>query len=160
MTTPSDNQSPSSNAGSTPPSGRYRFCRGKAVDPNEGLHPELVDVADGIGQPTTAAGIPNSPQELIAMQNKKEDERPEKPEHVQSPKVKQVLDLIEKLETSELEDLQIAMAVVRHLEQYHDGIVNDMREDEKAKHSQIVAWSVDADRLYRCRLLLESVNLE
>jgi hypothetical protein len=130
------------------------------MDPNEGLHPEMAEVADGTSPMAASAGIPNSPQELIAMQNKKEDERPEKPEHVQSKKVKQVLDLLETLDTSKLEDLQIAMSVVRHLEQYHDGIVNDLKEDVKAKHSQIAAWSVDADRLYRCRLLLESVDLE
>ena len=35
-----------------------------------------------------------------------------------------------------------------------------MQEDDGAKHSQIVAWAIDADRLMRSRLLLESVDLE
>ena len=35
-----------------------------------------------------------------------------------------------------------------------------MKDDEQAKHSQIVAWSIDADRLMRSRILLESVDLE
>jgi len=35
-----------------------------------------------------------------------------------------------------------------------------MREDNDAKHSQIIAWSIDADRLMRSRMLLESIDLD
>jgi hypothetical protein len=137
-------------------SSRYRFRGGKPVDPNEGLHPEMVD----LNQPhAVAAGIPDSPQQLIAMQDH-QPQRPEKPERGQSPKVKEVLELIEKLETNSFEDQQIALALVRQLENFHDGVVDEMKEDEEAKHSQIVAWAIDADRLMRARLLLESVDLE
>lgn len=53
-----------SEADSQPLSGRYRFCAGWPVDPSEGLHPELADTAQAV---PLAAGIPSSPQELIAI---------------------------------------------------------------------------------------------
>ncbi len=109
-----------------------------------------------MSKPNEQPPIPDSPEQLIAMQ---EPRRPEKPEHQQSPKVKEVLDRINSLETSDGEDLQIALAIVRHLERLHDEIVAEMKDDDEAKHSQIVAWAIDADRLYRTRLLLESVDL-
>lgn len=136
--------------------GRYRFQGGRPLDPDAGVHPEMV--ADQNGAPIGGA-IPNSPQELIAMQESK-PERPEKPERQQSAKVKEVLDLIEKLETNPAEDQQIALALVRSLENLHDSVVNDMQDDAEAKHSQIVSWAVDADRLYRARMLIDSVELE
>ncbi|MFN5117108.1 MAG: AAA family ATPase [Cyanobacteriota bacterium] len=105
------------------------------------------------------AGIPNSPQELIAMQENK-PERPEKPERKQSGKVKEVLDLIDSLDIDAGEDQQIALTLVRRLESFHNGVVEEMKDDDDAKHSQIIRWSVDADRLYRARMLLESVDLE
>jgi hypothetical protein len=70
-----------------------------------------------------------------------------------------VLDLIAKLDNTAADDLQVALALVRRLENYHDSVVDELRDDEEAKHSQIVRWAVDADRLYRARLLLESVDL-
>lgn len=87
-------------------------------------------------------------------------ERPEKPERQQSTKVKEVLDLIEKLETNAAEDQQIALTLVRRLEGFHDEVVNEMKDDAEAKHSQIISWAIDADRLYRARMLLDSVDLE
>ena len=87
-------------------------------------------------------------------------ERPEKPERSRSAKVNEVLELISKLETSGLEDQQIALSLVRGLESFHDGVVEELREDDDAKHSQIIAWSIDADRLMRSRMLLESVDLD
>lgn len=128
----------------------------KPLDPDAGVHPEMV--ADQAAAPV-AAGIPNSPHDLIAMQTNK-PERPEKPDRQQSPKVKQVLELLESLETSAAEDQQIALFLVRHLETFHDDVVKDLQEDDDAKHSQIVSWAIDADRLYRARMLLESVDLE
>ena len=136
--------------------GRYRFRSGEPLDPNAGVHPEMVD--SGLEAAGTA-GVPNSPDQLIAMQENK-PQRPEKPEHTQSPKVKEVLELIENLDTTAHEDQQIALAIVRHLERFHDEVVEDMEQDEQAKHSQISAWAVDADRLMHCRIVLESINLE
>jgi len=152
-----------SEADSQPLSGRYRFCAGRPVDPSEGLHPELADTAQAV---PLAAGIPSSPQELIAMQSNDNipdndrAERPEKPERSRIAKVNEVLELISKLETSGLEDQQIALSLVRGLESFHDGVVEELREDDDAKHSQIIAWSIDADRLMRSRMLLESVDLD
>ena len=138
--------------------GRYRFQRGEAVNPNEGVHPEMVDTQ---AASCAGAGIPNSPQDLIAMQeNRPEKERPEKAERQQSPKVKEILDLIEKLETTAAEDQEVALTLVRRLEGFHDEMVDELKDDETAKHSQIVSWAIDADRLYRCRMLLDSVDLE
>ena len=118
---------------------RYRFRNGKPVDPAEGLHPEMADLEQ---VPEPSCPIPTSPVRQ------------------QSAKVKQVVDLIESLDTSAHEDQQIALMIVRHLERMHDDIVDEMRDDSDAKHSQIVAWAVDADRLMRCRNLLESVDLD
>jgi hypothetical protein len=92
-------------------------------------------VADQAAAPA-CAGIPNSPHDLIAMQNNRA-ERPEKPERQ-----------------------QIALFLMRRLENFHDQVVGEMKEDDDAKHSQIVSWTIDADRLYRARTLLESVDLE
>ena len=148
MSQPHDNTSPSTG-------GRYRFFGGRFADPNEGVHPEMVDLD---GTASDSSGIPDSPDALIAMQENR-PERPEKPERIHSAKVKQVLDLMEKLETSADDDQQIALAILRQLERFHDGVVEEMREDEEAKHSQIAAWAVDADRLMHCRIFLESIDL-
>ena len=161
------------------PSGRYRYSRGSRLDPSAGLHPELSDAALAVA---VAVGIPNTPQDLIAMQNddnstgnstgnaagnapgnasdNERRERPEKPEKQKSAKVNEVLELISKLDTSSLDDQQIALTLVRRLESFHDGVVEEMREDDNAEHSQIIAWSIDADRLMRSRMLLESIDLD
>ena len=64
--------SPSSSP--SPDNGRYRFRRGKAVDPQEDLHPEMVE--QGV---EVAANTPDTINELIAMQVKENPDRPEKP---------------------------------------------------------------------------------
>ncbi|MCP9829328.1 hypothetical protein KBZ19_12615 [Synechococcus sp. L2F] len=138
------------------PRGRYRFQRGQPLDPSAGVHPEMG--ADHAAAPV-GTGIPNSPQELMAMQANN-PERPEKPARQQSAKVQEVLDLIEKLDTTAAEDQQIALTLVRQLEGFHDEVVVEMKSDDDAKHTQIISWAVDADRLYRSRMLLESVDLE
>jgi hypothetical protein len=159
MTQPSDaTPGPQANQPSQPsqPRGRYRFQGGQSLDPDAGVHPEM---ASGQDNAPVGAGIPNSPHDLIAMQTNK-PERPEKPERQHSPKVKQVLELLKTLETSAAEDQQIALVLVRRLENFHDEVVGEMKDDEEAKHSQIVSWAIDADRLFRARVLLESVDLE
>jgi hypothetical protein len=156
MSKPGDSQRPSASGGPERSSGRYRFRRGRFIDPSEGVHPEMAEVDS---TPSSGGGIPSSPDELIAMQQNK-PQRPEKPERNQSPKVKDVLALMEKLETTAHEDQQIALAIVRHLERFHDGVVEEMQDDEDAKHSQIAAWAIDADRLMHCRIFLESIDLE
>jgi hypothetical protein len=129
---------------------------------DRGLGLELSDAAQDV---SVGAGIPNTPKDLIAMQtngnsDNERSERPEKPERQKSAKVSEVLELIGKLDTSGLEDQQIAISLVRGLESFHDSVVEEMREDNNAKHSQIIAWSIDADRLMRSRMLLESIDLD
>ena len=138
-------------------SGRYRYCAGRPLDPSEGIHPELnADVAPA----TENSGVPESPAALIAMQDNSSTLRPEKPERKPSAKVEQVLELLDRLETGAAEDLDLVQRLVRKLENFHDHVVEEMRDDEAASHSQLIAWSIDADRLMRSRLLLESVDLD
>jgi len=146
-----------SNTSANHNNGRYRFRRGKAVDLQEDLHPEMVE--QGV---EVAANTPDTINELIAMQEKENADRPEKPDKDRKPsaRIQEVLDLLNKLETTAAEDHEIALFLVRNLEDFHDGVVKEMQEDDGAKHSQIVAWAIDADRLMRSRLLLESVDLE
>ena len=106
-----------------------------------------------------AIAIPNSPDQLIAMQENK-PERHEKNSRPTSPKVSQVLEQIERLDTNAYEDQQIALTLVRHLEQFHDNVVEELQDDNDAKHAQIVSWAIDAERLMRCRMLLENVDLD
>ncbi len=136
--------------------GRYRFRSGQPLDPDAGVHPEMVG---DDAEVSVNSDIPNSPEQLIAMQDNKQV-RPEKPDRSQSAKVKQVLELMEQLETSAHDDQQIALEIVRHLERFHDEVVEEMQDDTDAKHSQIAAWAVDADRLMHCRIVLESIDLE
>ena len=147
---------PPSNSPS-PDNGRYRFRLGKPVDPKEDLHPEMSE--QGI---EVSTGTPNTIDELIAMQDKTNGDRPEKADKDPKPsaRIQEIFDLIDKMKTTAAEDHQIALYLVRSLEDFHDGIVKEMQEDDGAKHSQIVAWTVDADRLMRSRLLLESVDLD
>ncbi len=65
--------------------------------------------------------------------------RPETQERLQSVKGKQVLDLIEQLETNGAEDQEIALALVRRLENFHDEVVEEMKNDSDARHSQIIS---------------------
>jgi len=139
--------------------GRYRFRRGQPIDPMEGLHPELVDP-----QLEFSSAVPQSPEALIAMQHQDvpDSERPTKPDRSskETAKARQALDLIKELETTAADDLQIALALVRQLEEYHDNVVRDLHADPEANHAQITAWSVDADRLMHCRVLIDSIELQ
>ena len=138
--------------------GRYRFRQGRSLDPHEDLHPEMAEEAISVSNE-----VPGTIEELIAMQEKDKPEpsRPEKPEKSDkvTEKVRKVLDLIEELETSAAEDQEVALAIVRHLEKFHDDAVKDLVEDSESKRSQLAAWAVDADRLMYCRFLLESIDL-
>lgn len=160
---PSASSNPAgSGANAQPQSGRYRFCAGQPLDPCDGLsgaaqQPELQ--AEAL-RSSSCAGVPDSPAQLLAMQNNTPTPRPEKGPRQPSARLQQVLDLIEQLEVDPADDLDLALRLVRRLESYHDSIVEDLRDDDGADHDQIVAWAIDADRLMRCRLLLESVDLD
>lgn len=121
----------------------------------EGEHastPELASPAS----PPPADAVPSSPKELVALQQARWRE---KPERVPSAKVKQVMELVEGLELSHLEQQQLAWTLVLKLERHHDEVVEELKDDAEARHPQIVRWAVDADRLYRARLLLEWVEM-
>lgn len=139
--------------------GRYRFRLGRSLDPHEDLHPEMRDHEVSIG-----ADVPNTIDELISMQkrNEPEENRPHKPEKCDrhTAKVQRVLELIGDLETTADEDKTIALILVQRLEEYHDRIVGELTEDTGAKHIQIAAWAVDADRLMHCRIFLDSIDFE
>lgn len=139
--------------------GRYRFRQGRSLDPHEEFHPEMRDRNVDVSQ-----DVPNTLDELIAMQQNESSEhgRSEKPERCDKVtyKVKQALALIHQLETSDAEDLEIALTLVRQLEEMHDKVVIEMKEDTEAKHGQIAAWAVDADRLMHSRIFLENIDLE
>jgi hypothetical protein len=139
--------------------GRYRFSLGRSLDPHEDLHPEMRDHEVFIG-----TDVPSTIDELISMQKKSEPEeaRPHRPEECdrRTAKVQRVLELIGDLETTADEDKTIALILVQRLEEYHDRIVGELTEDTEAKHSQITAWAVDADRLMHCRILLDSIEVD
>lgn len=134
-------------------SGRYRFRGGTPLDPGEITHPEMETAQE------LSSSVPETANALLAMQQRSAP-RPEKPVKLDSPKVKQVLELMSSLDTSAGEDRQIALAIIRHHEDCHDDVVKDLRDDADADHSQIVAWAIDADRLMRCRHLLEHVDMD
>jgi len=133
--------------------GRYRFRAGNPLDPNGGDPAEL--------SPSTAdsSPIPDTADALIAMQQRHQS-RPEKPVRTDTAKVKEVLALISSLDLSAWEDQRVALTIIRHLEDYHDSVVRDLQDSADADHPQLVAWAIDADRLMRCRNLLESVDLD
>ena len=138
--------------------GRYRFRRGRSLDPNEGLHPELAEDGVEVGN-----GVPGTIDELIAMQRHEAsnpNDRPKKPEKGKpiSAKLQRVLSLLQELETSAEEDRDLALHLLRHLETFHDRVVADLQNDQTADHTQLSAWAVDADRLMHCRIILETIE--
>jgi hypothetical protein len=100
--------------------------------------------------------IPATADQLLAMQ---QANRFREDECFTTAKVLQVLDFINRLDTSAFEDQQIAWAIVRQLEILHAEVAAEMQADHAASHAQIVGWAVDADRLHLCRILLESIDL-
>ena len=152
---------PTATEGQARPNGRYRFCAGRPVDPDEGVHPEMRSDAASAGssRPADAEGIPSSPAALIAMQDTSSQPRPEKPERQTSATVTQVMELIDKLDTKAAEDLEIAFRLVRRLESFHDEVVDELRGDADASHNQLISWAIDADRLMQARILLGNVDL-
>ena len=138
--------------------GRYRFRRGRSLDPNEGVHPELTE--DGI---EVGSGVPSTIDELMAMQRHEDsnpNDHPKKPEKgkAMSEKLQKVLSLIQELDTSAEEDRDLALHLLRHLEIFHDRVVADLQKDQTADHTQLTAWAVDADRLMHCRIILETIE--
>ena len=149
-------QSPASDADAPAVSGSYRFCRGVPLNPQQGIHPELEDPGEGGGI------APRSPEELIRMQRRAtEQSRPQKSAKGEKlpPKVQKVIDCWGEQELSPAEDKAIALAILRHLEQFHDETVEEMVNADDSKRSLLATWAVDADRLMLCRIFLEGIEL-
>ena len=126
------------------------------MDPDEGLHPEILDPGAG------GSSAPHTPEDLINMQaSSASPSRPDKPTRNDkiTLKTKQALESLEKLELSPAEDKQVALSILRYLESYHDDEVEELIEAADSKCSQVAAWAVDADRLMLCRIVLEGVEL-
>lgn len=159
----SNNHSSAGNGAEAQPlSGRYRFCGGQPLDPSEGASAEPQHPEYQAEEPlaTVSVGVPDSPAQLFAMQDNNPNPRPEKGSRQPAAKVQQVLELLDTLELDPVDDLDLATRLVRRLEGYHDSVVIDLRDDDGANHDQIIAWAVDADRLMRSRILLESIDLD
>jgi hypothetical protein len=122
-------------------------------------HPRQPDVPAETPLSRASNDIPASPAQLLALQSTTPAPRPEKGPRQPSVKAQQVLDLIEALDLDAADDLDLATRLVRRLESDHDLVVEELRDDPAANHGQLVAWAVDADRLMRSRLLLESIDL-
>jgi hypothetical protein len=129
----------------------------ESADPNEERHPEMAE-ADAI---PSGAGVPTSPEALIAMQSREGVPEGGASEHQPlTDKVREVLQRIEELDTSALEVQMLALALVRLLEEHHEQVMEGLLSNEGACHQQIMLWATDAERLTHCRMLLESVDLE
>ena len=123
----------------------------------DGVHPEMRSNA-ACGHDNKS--VPTTPNALIAMQDKSNKPRPEKPERQTSANVTRVMELIARLDTRAVEDLEIAFRLVHRLESFHDEVVDEMRNDAEASHNQLIRWAIDADRLMQARTLLGNVDLE
>ena len=126
------------------------------MDPDADLHPEMQNPGTGGGS------APNTPEELFKMQATfQKHNRPDKP--VESDKitvkVRGALKFLDKLKLSAAENKEVALAIVRHLETYHDEETEELMESSLSKRCQVAAWAVDADRLMLCRIVLEGIEL-
>jgi hypothetical protein len=107
--------------------------------------------------------VPPSPDALIAMQQRGTEaaaSAAEAEEQRRSAKLDQLLAQIESLDICAWESQQLALVLVHRLEKFHDAVVAELNGDENAPHNQIARWAIDADRLCRCRRMLEEVDLE
>lgn len=108
---------------------------------------------------TNKPSVPPSPDALITLQRHGGAAADEQ-DNRRSAKLDQLLDLVARLEIGAWESQQLALSLLRHLEKFHDAVVAELDCDERAPHRQIARWAIDADRLTRCRLLLEDIDLE
>jgi hypothetical protein len=76
----------------------------------------------------------------------------------QSDDVKKALAFIDSLDMEVEEEQHIALVIIARLEYYHDFVANSMIEEGDNKPEDVCGWAIDADRLSRCRELLESIG--
>lgn len=103
------------------------------------------------------ASVPSSPAELVAMQQLLNDV-PQAPLAKQA-RVAQALTLLRSQELDAWGSQQIALALLQHLESYHQGVVAELQECPESTPAQMACWAIDGDRLMHCRRLLESITL-
>jgi hypothetical protein len=97
--------------------------------------------------------VPNTPEELFDLQQAD-------PTKKESARVLQALSTISSLHTSPAEDGRIALRLLHKLECWHDSMLEELIIGAGSHHSLIATVAVDADRLMRARLLLDSVRLD
>jgi hypothetical protein len=102
--------------------------------------------------------VPSSPEELFARQR---HTPPAPPIHGASSgnTVEVVLALLRERGAGNTEKRQIALTLLRQLEAFHDHVVKELVQDGQADHSELTRWAVEADRLYRARKILQTVEL-
>ncbi|MEB3255879.1 MAG: hypothetical protein VKJ05_05780 [Synechococcaceae cyanobacterium] len=102
--------------------------------------------------------VPSSPEELFARQRQR-PARPRNHEACGGDTLETVLEQLRQHGAGNAEKRQIALALLRELESFHDHVVQELADDRQANHNEIARWAVQADRLYRARKILETVEL-
>ncbi|NDG75214.1 MAG: hypothetical protein EBX49_07765 [Synechococcaceae bacterium WB8_1B_136] len=72
-------------------------------------------------------------------------------------KVQQVLDAIEDAEISPEEGLQIALALVNFVEEFHLEALEELLQAEQQEAMSVAVWAADSARLETVRQLLSAV---
>jgi hypothetical protein len=102
--------------------------------------------------------VPSSPEELFARQQRR-PARPQSDKASGGDSVATVLTLLRQRGAGNAEKRQIGLALLGELECFHDHVVQELARDSQASDSEIARWAVEADRLYRARKILETVEL-
>lgn len=97
--------------------------------------------------------VPNTPEELFDLQTLATPQK-------ESARVLEAMATLSALHTSPAEDGRIALRLLHKLECFHDAMLEELISAEAGNHGLIASVAVDADRLMRARLLLESVRLD
>jgi len=100
--------------------------------------------------------VPSTPGELLALQQAGGE--PERRQPDEAP-VAAALARLQALELNAWESQQLALALIRQLEAYHQGVVAEMHAAADGTSAQLACWAIDGDRLMHCRRLLESITL-
>lgn len=144
---------PDRNGDSHRQGGRPRFHLGRFPKSREVTHPEMAEHVPH------RKDTPGSPSDLIAMQAKRVQALSEPSGSRLSHKTREVLAFISGLHMTPGEDARIAVHLIGLLEDFHRDVLKDLLADQRAKHGQVAAWAIDADRLMQSGALLESATL-
>ncbi len=103
-------------------------------------------------------GIPSTPGELMAMQQRLSQSQPPEPP-CSEQRVAQALRQLQSLGLNIWESQQIAVALLQQLEEYRQGVVAELHDTAGSPPAEVACWAIDGDRLMHCRRLLESITL-